>query len=165
MSIYVDEKVWNSSFVGPVSVERRKILSHEYIHLWQADHRCSGYGVSPIWFYEGMAEYGGFATVIEAGLISAAAVRSYHLGGLQQAPATATLPSMEGAGSPNLCCSYSIFYLAIEKLVAAGSVGSLRMFCDAVGSGQSWRDAFKSTFKLSVDDFYSQFEAWRKSPT
>lgn len=160
--IYVEHFVWNTSFVAPVDVERRKIATHEYIHLWQSARNCVGWPTVPVWFYEGMAEYGGFAAIIDAGLISASQVRSYQIGGLRQTPSDRTLQSTEATASDY---SVSLVYMALDRLLIGRDFVVLRHFCDTVAAGQDWRQAFLDVFGVSVPDFYVQFEEYRKNPT
>lgn len=164
IDIYVDHIVWNSSYVAPglVGVERRKVLVHEYVHTLQYARRCVGSPKVPVWLYEGMAEYSGFAAVIGAGLISSAQVRAYEIGGLRQTPSTTTLQSSEAKAAD---WPVSLSYMAVDQLLIEKSMSTLGVFCDAVAIGRDWHDAFVIAFGFSVADFYVRFEAYRRNPT
>ena len=57
---------------------------------------------------------------------------------------------------------YPLGFMATDFLVDNfGGLPALVSFYDAIGPGTTWQDAFWSTFGLSVDEFYAEFEAYR----
>lgn len=58
---------------------------------------------------------------------------------------------------------YSLFHVAVDHLVsvAPGGLSALTAYYNALGSGMSWPQAFQSSFGLSVDAYYANFNAYR----
>ena len=57
--------------------------------------------------------------------------------------------------------AYALAERAVAQLVARSGEPSLIHFCRAVGRGQPWREAFLTSFGVSVPDFYRAFERGR----
>jgi hypothetical protein len=66
---------------------------------------------------------------------------------------------------------YALWHLAVRHLLRAavkrGAAPrtnpeiSLRRFCEKVGGGMEWRDAFAHSFALPIGRFYREFERFR----
>ena len=61
--------------------------------------------------------------------------------------------------------SYPLGFMAVDFLVDnfgdLSALPALVSFYDEIGPGTTWQDAFWSTFGISIDEFYAEFEAYR----
>ena len=140
-------------------IARMKMAAHEYAHLWQ--HSLGCLRAPPSWIVEGMAEYIGWQTLVNAGVIDDDTVTGFNRYGAINDPrdVSVTLESMETF----IPGAYNLPYFAIRQLVIQAEDGpaALRTFCEVSGSGQ-WRGTFHSAFGIDVDEFYEQFEGQRR---
>ena len=51
--------------------------------------------------------------------------------------------------------------VAVDFAVSLKELRALVDFWQAIGDGASWPTAFESSFGLSIDEFYQEFEAYR----
>jgi hypothetical protein len=141
--------------------DRVHVVVHEYMHVVQqelAGERTD----APLWIDEGSAEYVGFQTVIDAGLVSASDVESYNAANVVFGPNLPPLSDVERAVDYQSQPSnvYGLAYLAVKQLVA-DRPSSLRRYYERLGRGDTWRAAFQSAFRINPRDFYDAFEASR----
>lgn len=163
MYFNVSHEHWNPPRSFPIAIDRQKTAAHEYVHTWQGDLGCFPV---PIWFTEGMAEYIAYETLVIDGLLTDAEVLEFHRH-IRRAPLQATLQELESS-FPSDAYPYSVGYFAVRQLIRARDTLQLRGFCEAVASARSvnrdWRSVFADSFGISVESFYAQFEAFRKTP-
>jgi hypothetical protein len=144
---------------------------HEYVHVLQGESGClhSPTGERFRWLMEGMAEDVAWQAQVSAHRTSdARVVREIRDNGaydrnLEPLQAYET----DGGRDPE----YALWHLAVRRLlhraVETGTAAArrpelaLRHFCDRVGTGQPWREAFGRSFGLSVASFYARFERER----
>ena len=118
----------------------------------------------PLWFDEGVAEAIGYLAITQIGVLDQDDIyelTSYLLtaypvmGGLEQFAPYGSLTTE----------AYPLSYIAVQYLLGRSglSVSALGDFYRAVASGSSVDDAFRSTFGISLDEYYVEFNAWRIS--
>jgi hypothetical protein len=140
--------------------ERTELAAHEYIHLWQyalGGDRCM---VGVRWIAEGMAESFAYRSLIADGLIPAANLDTFTKRQLTTASNHATLQSLESS-FPGDAKPFAVSYLAVDRLLAAQGLSTIRDWCTRVGTGQEWHQAFAAAFGETTDAFYARFEAFR----
>lgn len=169
-SLFINFVVTNECWIrnwetgAPPRVSRIKSVAHEYTHLWQGEpggrgcmqSRESGY-VSPRWFVEGMAEYVAHEVLIRNGFDTTSRVVR-RLEDDRRDPVSVRV--LETSEWPADKPTYRMSHAAVRQLVERSRTRSLLVFCETVGKGSDWKEAFAATFGLSADDFYSQFERW-----
>ena len=66
-----------------------------------------------------------------------------------------------GTGNP---AAYDLGFYAVELLVKdAGSIHSFIDYWTKIGQGVAWPTAFQQVFGRSIDQFYSEFAAYRST--
>ena len=147
---------------------RDKSLIHEYFHIvqsWLAKKGLTATG--PIWLYEGAADIAAYGSAAQLGEFSLDEVRADKItqsrGMLSPLSSMITLQDtlIEDTEDP-----YQVGYLATEYLVSKygdDRLNVLRKFWEAQGKGTPWQDAFRTTFGMSVDEFYPKFEEYRRA--
>ncbi len=148
----------------------RDLLAHEWIHNLQIQYTdfWQSAGKPPSWMLEGTAGWAGdFGMRIADGHQSLAESRRGYLNNAKQTAAT-----LRSAANRNAPWQYQLGLLAIDLLVERSGVDSISEYFrqqhpQPVGSERRWQvattldEAFEATFGLGIDEFYSQFEAWR----
>jgi hypothetical protein len=153
------------------------VSGHEYVHVLQAELGClpAGEDQKYRWLVEGMAEEIAWRTLIAAGRVSAARVRrtirddAFEVHGLTDQGLNRLSAYERGNGADR---EYALWHLAVRRLlraaVRAGAAPrdrpevALRRFCERVGRGLDWRSAFARSFGKPVEEFYAEFEAFRR---
>jgi hypothetical protein len=155
----------------------RAVSAHEYVHVLQAELGClpGSRQFRFRWLAEGMAEAVAWRALIAAGrasnrrvedTIRADALPDHGLVGSDLQP-LAAYERADGADR-----EYALWHLAVRHLLSdavdSGAAPrahpeiSLRRFCERVGEGMHWRDAFARAFGQPVERFYSEFEQFRR---
>lgn len=147
-------------------------MAHEYFHVLQehvseAEHFSHDVvsEIGPTWFLEGSAVYAEVRTLAHEGLYSFAKAKARRIAQAREtaAPLQSTetrngLRAADGVG-------YMLGFLAVDFLVenfgSLPALVALLSFYDAIGPGTTWQDAFQSTFEISIEEFYAEFEAYR----
>ena len=172
--IYLDTGHPNwSEFQQPFTRTTRhmKITAHEYVHVWQyglgGELGCIGPATmkpkrTPVWLFEGMAEYLAYQTLIKEALMTSAQASAFVTGIVKGAARPTALVDME-IEYPSGDDINSVGYLAVEQLAAQRGLASLGTFCASVGAGEAWQTAFQTSFGISRDAFYQQFEVYRRA--
>lgn len=147
--------------IAPLVV-KAKVLGHEYTHEWQYALGCNSVfdRKMPRWWLEGMAQYVGWRSVIEGGLVPERDVLTLLTRWTKGAPIKASLQQLE-ADFPNDASPYSVVYFATVLLMRLSSASAFTTFCERVGAGATWQAAFPLSFGLSLSDFYQRFDAYR----
>ena len=149
---------------------RLGIIAHEYYHLWQ-DHLSGTTGIpssravprqGPLWLIEGCADY------IEDVVLEFYSMKSFA--SIPYVPLGAPLMAMEshtGADETFDGGEYYLGYYACEYLEKkAGKDAVLRTYWETLGKGAAWQEDFKTTFGISREAFYGEFENIRRlTPT
>lgn len=157
----------NSPIIGSGVVEGRyNTIFHEYFHLVQKD---LGFFRTefPMWLNEGSCQYVAAKGLADSGLYDFAKIRSGNVSGAksvkEQLHTMETVGGFAGAGEEH-ADEYPLGFLAVEYLMVGkpnGGIGDLTEFCQQVGRGTPWQEAFESSFGKSPEQFYSEFEAYR----
>lgn len=152
---------------GPVPEGRIHTLLHENFHTIQRE--VGGYnGIFPHWLNEGGAHYVAAIGLNDNGIYPYKKIRRGHVS--EAASVKEDLRSMEsaqgfyGAGSP-FADEYSLASLATELLVKDlpdNGIPALISFWQHIGERSPWQVAFQLSFGKTPDQFYSEFEKWRK---
>ena len=146
--------------------ERTKAAAHEYVHIYQINKGCAKplrMGENPRWFLEGEAEWLSYKAVYEAGISPyPSSLKQYLLYPVRQAGATLKpLQMYEKESHPG--AEYFYFTLALDLLMKNRDIKTLDDFCANIGKGQDVPVAFQNAFGISLDKFYEEFEAYRKT--
>ena len=112
------------------------------------------------WIAEGMAESFAYRSLIADGVIPAANLDTFTKRQLTTASNHVTLQSLESS-FPSNASPFAVSYLAVDRLLAAKGLATIRDWCARVGSGQEWHQAFAASFGETTDAFYSRFEVFR----
>lgn len=159
--IVTGHEVWRSAASTSQGDTRAKIAAHELAHVAQHELGCSRTGITrpPAWFMEGMAEWIGYEVAVEAGWIARSALENTTKIAMTQSVGVSLSQSEQGLGPLN----YLIFRAAFDRLVARSSFDASVAFCNGVGSGSRWQDAFATAFGISIESFYGDFDSYRAS--
>ncbi len=144
--------------------EQLKMVVHEYTHGWQAWLGAMDIHWQPLgnWITEGLAEYVAYNSIIATGKMSKRNVDRFMLNGALGAETGKPLQAF--GSSQTSAWPGHVGYLAIDWLVSESPNGpmSLRILGTEIAAGKSVSKAFATAFNIQLDDFYDQFEAWRK---
>lgn len=146
---------------------KRAVVAHEMYHIWHKtvdgsrgnnnrDPR-SPEGI-PLWFLEGMANFMGFAIAHHDGATTYSAGRANQIDPYMR---SSSVPLRDHIGweiSP-----YGIGQAASEYLVASIGVAKVFEIYRKVGSGKTFAAAFEESAGISLNDFYTRFEANRSN--
>jgi hypothetical protein len=154
---------------GSTPFQRSKILVHEVFHIVQFELGAAD--LAPNWLLEGSAEYVGYSAVIARGLVSREKANEVQglAGGLRGLAMRSTLQSLETQEAfleSNLVRrepTVSLSYAAVELLVAASGLRSLRTFFSALRPGVNWKTVFKKAFGTGAGAFYDKVARLRVS--
>jgi hypothetical protein len=141
--------------------DRVHVVVHEYMHVVQQELGGDRFG-APLWLDEGIAEYVGFQTVIEAGLVADQDVEDYNA---LQVLFDDPLPPLDELERPvdfqsQSASVYGLSYLAVKQLIG-DRPDAIRRYYERLDSGANWRAAFQSAFRTNPRTFYQEFEAAR----
>ena len=147
--------------------DRTHTAAHEYAHVWQNYLGCLTISYQPLgfWLNEGIASYVGYQAQIDAGMLSRAQVHQFmYNSALFTGQLNYSLQSLASNFAP--VWPGHVGYLAVSNLISNSPNGyqSVRLICSRVASGQSFDQAFQSSFGLSPDAFYNQFTASPVAP-
>ena len=143
------------------------ILHHEYFHIVQQGLSRGRSSFTPpgslAWLHEGSPEFVGYSSVAYAGLGDFNTWRLRFIGDTKAI--TRPLSQCEerpGGRTPDEC--YILGLIAVDFLLRrSGGPPALIDFYRFLGDGVGWRDSFQRAFGRSVETFYVEFEAYRKT--
>lgn len=144
---------------------RPRISTHEYVHVYQLQNGCgegmlTGHPIAPKWFIEGEAEWLSYKANKEAGWLPQASIPQLILPPAKQVKGS--LVSFENPNNSDFS-AYFLFNMAVDYLMKDKPVKTLDDFCTNLGKGMSAAQAFNTSFGISLDQFYSNFESYRKT--
>jgi hypothetical protein len=115
----------------------------------------------PNWLREGSADFIGYSALTDA-RIDASSLRSNALYDTKVNYAGVTLESTaSGQGNG---AAYSLGFFAVQLLVKdTGSMHSLVDYWTKIGQGTAWPTAFQLVFGRTIDQFYTEFAAYRQT--
>ncbi len=142
---------------------RLRIILHEYAHVLEFDLVGSQLGccpsdqvplIGPQWLVEGSAEYLTFVFFGDQGVIEGQKNDAKSV--------SAPLRELETLmGLDSEFFAISLAAVAVDFAVSLRELSALVDFWQAIGDGASWQTAFESSFGLTIDEFYQEFEAYR----
>lgn len=159
ITINVGQATWSME----TPAERTKVVAHEYCHAVQNWLRGStDTSADPLFLVEGSAEYAGYATVIDAGMISWMEFRDELQDRLRRD--RVTLPSLDRLSDdvPLALSGYQLAALAIDHLVGASGVKPLATYT-LLRRRETPERAFEIVFERPLADFYFEFADWRRN--
>lgn len=158
--IYIDPAHANWSSQDRLS--KVKIAAHEYVHTWGGDRGCLG-EFRVVWFVEGLAEYVAYQSLIQGGLRDPTDVYMQHVRNLRREVQQVPLSMQERRGAAGVNPTVVPSYLAVERAVSRAGLSAVLGLCEGVGAGKSWQEAFIEALGMRMEDFYADFEAYRKT--
>ena len=137
-------------------------MLHEYFHVIQIIQAQGS--ISPVWLSEGSAVYVQERFDDSIFVNDFAGSKAWYR--TQARKTAAPLQSLETHADLRAAgVGYELGFMAVDFLVenfgSLPALVALVSFYDAIGPDTTWQDAFQSTFEISVDEFYSAFEAYR----
>lgn len=146
---------------------KRAVVAHEIYHVWHKSVDGSpgnnnrdpqSPGATPLWFIEGMANFMGFAIAHHDGATTYASGRASQIVPYMR---SSSKPLSEHIGwnvSP-----YGIGQAASEYLIASIGVEKVFDIYRKAGLGKDFAVAFEESAGISLNEFYSRFEASRSN--
>ena len=133
-----------------IKLARPWCAAHEYFHALQYA-LADGHRLVPTWLTEGSATYVEelYDEDLEFRRAIAPAAASH----------VASIRDPESANASRL--NYHLGFIAAEWLIEQAGESSLLDYYRLLASFDSWEEAFKSAFGLSIEDFYDAFEVYR----
>lgn len=160
--VYVGGETWRVIRRGG----RLKIIAHEAFHILQSElagRDAAAPSTGPAWLTEGSADLVATEILSVNRLVQLEdAIAAWHSDARPGSPPLADLESYAAFVPENH--PFGVSALAADRLVQGG-IGDTAFiaFYETVGRGTPWRDAFKAAFLRSLEAFYGDFEAYRRS--
>ena len=158
-------RIYGPRFLDRDATTRRLIVLHEYFHTVQARLSAGRGGSIPLWLREGTARYVEYGVAGDHGYVDYGRRRSAEV---RAARGLESLQAYEDQGGPTFRGesggAYVLGFLASEYLESLkGRQAVQRDFWAALRTSADWRAAFTTVFGVSVDQFYADFEIYRKT--
>lgn len=157
--LFID--VAHPSWISRSEVFRLQIVVHEYTHIWQFVECVAFFGDQKIfWLTEGIANLVGFRTLIHNGLAKRRSVLESELS-IASSSGQLDVP-LEQLASPHApTWPGNVGHIAVDRLVVLAPQGLLAIsnICDLVANSNTVRSAFRTAFGISLEEFYSSFDA------
>jgi hemolysin type calcium-binding protein len=169
-----DEVDYRVMWIGPPwfaasEPDRSKIGIHTVVHVLQAE--LAGRGAlggrddevppaGPKWLFEGHAEWTAYQAVAAIGLLPIESARARWITTTKSLSST-PLSALEVRGGRPVG-AYDIYVLAVDFLLRGRDPASLSAYLEVIGRGVPWRDAFATTFGLTIESFYAEFDTYRR---
>lgn len=160
--LYISER-WSNM----ARAERMRGATHEYFHQVQyALSKRNWQGIqAPTWLLEGSAQYASFRVFIDYQFLESQRVYEISkdmIWGLHRG-----LGSLEASSQPQAedsRAAYNLGLVATEYLAKTyGDESVMKKFWAIRATTRTWQDAFRATFGISVEDFYNQFDTYRRA--
>ena len=154
-----DIRIYGPRFERQPSVERRRIIYHEYFHAVQhsLSRNRSSRGERLLWLIEGSARY--FEHAITPRSLDA--FRRSELRRWPALPELATFIDPVGADTTVGPEVYRLGSVAADYLATKYGRDLLQHDFWAALAGTDWRSAFLQVFGVGLDEFYADFETYR----
>lgn len=148
--------IWDNN----ASLEKEKVAAHEYVHGWQSTLGCGG--LLGGWMDEGIAEFVAYGSKVQRGEISRDTAHAFMLSSAKQSGEWEPLRNYADHGP---AWPGHVGYLAIERAVVGAPNGllAIRDVCTLSAAGSTRESAFEGAFGVSLEQFYTDFEAWKTS--
>ncbi|HUR22401.1 MAG TPA: hypothetical protein VMZ73_00870 [Acidimicrobiales bacterium] len=158
-------RIYSPRFLDRDTTTRRLIVIHEYFHTVQSRLSAGRGGVIPLWLREGTARYVEYGVAGDHGYIDYGRRRTAEV---RTSRGLESLQTYEEQGGPTFRGdsggAYVVGFLASEYLeTLKGRQAVQRDFWAALRTSADWRAAFTTVFGISVDQFYADFESYRKT--
>ena len=158
-------RIYGPRFLERDTTSRRLIVLHEYFHTVQSRLSAGRSGAVPLWLREGTARYVEYGVAGDHGYLDYGRRRASEVRGSR---ALESLQAYEEQGGPTFRGesggAYVVGFLASEYLESLkGRQAVQRDFWTALRTSADWRAAFTTVFGVSVDQFYADFEVYRKT--
>ena len=143
------------------------VSAHEYVHVYQFQNGCGSITQEQLsaqkWFYEGEAVLLSSKVMSEAGWSYPFNIQQMIPLAKQETGLLKSFETNEGTSHANLQFAYPLFATAVDYLIQDKPITVLDDFCTNIGKGQDVPTAFQNAFGTTIDKFYDQFEAYRKT--
>ena len=158
-------RIYGPRFLERDTTSRRLIVIHEYFHTVQSRLSGGRSNTTPLWLREGTARYAELGVAGDHGFIDYGRRRSTEVRASRSLEA---LKTYEDQGGPTFRGdsggAYIVGFLAAEYLeTLKGRQAVQREFWAGLRSGTDWKIAFAAVFDVSVEQFYADFEAYRRT--
>ena len=143
------------------------VVMRHYMRLWQHQSGChSRHNRWPLgrWLNEGISRYLLIEIQIKGGYVNRSRfIEEEVLVGVRSR-GELSRPLRDFEGSDVSTNPINVGYLAVDRLVQSAPDGilSLKTVCEEAGSGASLPEAFETAFGISLEDFYAEFDEYRK---
>lgn len=154
---------WNQDTTGrgwTTHSDAMLVAAHEYVHAWHANLSGNRFPYGG-WINEGLAVFISYDAMIKAGKMSKSDVDRFVTDGARQSKETSS--PLKDYWRDSVWPGH-VGYVAINWLVAESPKGklSLRLLATDIAAGMSTKAAFADAFDIELDEFYNQFELYRK---
>jgi hypothetical protein len=147
--------------------ERMRGAAHEYFH--QVQYALSGRNLQelpgPGWLIEGSANYETFRVFADYQFHESERVRDINkdmVWGLHSP--LSSLEALDQTRGEDSRAAYNLGLIATEFLATSyGEQSILKKYWETRATARTWQDAFRATFGISADDFYTKFEEYRRT--
>jgi hypothetical protein len=158
-------RIYGPRFVDRDTTTRRLIVLHEYFHTVQSRLSTGRGGKIPLWLVEGTARYVEYGVAGDYGWVDYGRRRTTEVRVARGLESLQTYEEQGGRTSgSDSGAAYVVGFLASEYLESLkGRHAVQRDFWAALRTSADWRAAFTSVFGISVDQFYADFEIYRKT--
>ena len=162
----------NNGWTVHDSLNKQKILMHETFHLLQFEQRWLGNPTSntgATWLIEGSAEYMGWRSAANSGLIVFDTAKGCMVTQAQQRGASSSGPNLDSLESGQAFAAsppgYQLAMLGVDELVTSKNLASFFVYGDALAANTSFGTAFLNAWGQTTSAFYAQYPGyWSKLP-
>lgn len=157
IKVYTRSQGWE--FGAPA--ERVATIVHEYTHIYQYLVLGDRDFESAAWFDEGFAEFVAIEALIDLGVLDQTSVLLYQAGLVEQYAQGLNLADLEDwdAFGEVGADAYPLSFFAVSNLLADRSLADVQKMYVGIANGQSFAEAFTSSYGLTPDAYYQEFSA------
>ena len=163
IEVKTGSEIWKTQ----IGESRNGVSAHEYVHVYQFQNGCGSIAQehlsAPKWFYEGEAVLFSFKVMSEAGWSFPFSIQQMIPQAKQETGLLKSFETNEGTSNANLLFAYPLFATAVDYLIKDKPITALDDFCANIGKGQAVSAAFQNAFGITLEKFYEDFEAYRKT--
>jgi hypothetical protein len=140
-----------------------RVLSHELFHSVQCEFANFVPRRGFVWIDEGTADFMGYRVIDAMRIITWSTSRSELISRVVRSGMTGQVGLLRRAETEfgPLSQSFPMYpYTALAADFLVGdNLGSIRRFFEKLGVGMEWRDSFRESFGITVEDFYAKWDA------